>query len=259
MRVYLLATLLYIYTAHGLSSDLDGYKLTLTPESGSDFTRHRRKYVTYYLSNELSSYTQTRGSSKFYLAIDYDRKNSKVSSIFTINEFGSSPNQVLIAREFNLTDFFLLQEMDNSPTAYNGTFSQKNKILLLVDGIGYAKFHLSLIEITSDNRSMVIVDHQPYEVKAVRRERMVDLGFDTAIIILAILNTFALGCVTDLSLVWRKLRDDLAKLAISSIVQFIAMPVVSFKVCLKIIFSYVHTYTCVKTSCNIARACAMHT
>ena len=83
-----------------------------------------------------------------------------------------------------------------------------------------------------------ILVHAPYRVTVIRRLRFVDLVFDWVITVIAALNSFSIGCSSDLPSLRMHFRHPMSMLLAASC-QFIIMPTVSNTPTRYLIYSWI--------------------
>ncbi|KAF6031525.1 hypothetical protein EB796_010157 [Bugula neritina] len=108
----------------------------------------------------------------------------------------------------------------------NETIGLKNFTFdIITDMLGYEKYYIQIVETTSNNVTSVLESIE-YQLVIVRKTRTVDLAFNVAMLILGILNTFAVGCMTDINLVKQVIKRK-KQILISTVSQYVVIPLVS--------------------------------
>ena len=95
----------------------------------------------------------------------------------------------------------------------------------LIDSIGYPQLEFHLIELSASNVTSVSLK-QTYHLTVIRGARTVDLGFTIAITFIVTMNTFAIGCLTDITMLKVQLKKNLIPVCITACTQYIIIPVV---------------------------------
>lgn len=196
------------------------WQVTMMPPSGADFLLNDLVSVQWTLPSQTMEYIKSRNASIYYIGYIYDKTIKSTEPV--VNIVGASREaQELTDKELNLFQLIIPVEK----ATYNATSYQRVELEIM--HIGYAKITVILLELLSDSESRVLSSHE-YRVTAVRKDRLVNTSFNAAIAILGIMNTFAIGCVTDISAIRSTAKHKL-QIAISVCTQHLIMPLVSDK------------------------------
>lgn len=219
-------------TATNDATDDNSPYLTFLPEDRSTRFMHTKDLVRINISSNLydyATYYKARGS-RFYMGVNFDMDDSHLSSMLRILP---QPNiQYVTAKYMNLTHHLLwvLQENNSLNTLHPPSHPEPinmNAFRLLVTGLGYPKFSVDIVEFPRYNGTSNVIHSQDYQLTLSRRPRGVDLGFTIAVIIIGIVNTFAIGCVTDLQVLRAQLKESIIPVCLASGTQYILVPLVS--------------------------------
>ena len=183
------------------------HRLILSPNSDSEFNLHDQVSISCNLTNTTLQYISSKNSSRFYLGIKHEKNKIKARNVVSIH------SDVLPLYTSNGTSYYKLSEDGN--VFFTADMSQ----------IGYARAEISLVEITPDNKTELL-SVEEYKMKCKRPVRQVDTGFNVSITVVVILNTFALGCVTDIEDL-RQIKQRKVNILIALLTQYLAIPMVS--------------------------------
>lgn len=218
-------TIFYFCTIlHSAGSDNVGDKMVLfNPESGSSFNTNILQRISYTIPPSTIDYMKGKSLSKFYLGIDYDIKDIYLTTVIAIAKIQGDQSSYLkwFHTKYHRAIYLDLNELNVSQSDNDTRTPGFNTYILHA---GHTSFGLDLVELTSDNVTQVLYSNQ-YLVTAVREQRLVDTSFNIAITILAVLNTFALGCITDIEAL-KKAKDHKRNILLSAIHQYVLMPLV---------------------------------
>jgi len=181
--------------------------ITLHPTSGSQINQYEVRVITVRLQAAAQQYIAARQNenSSIYIGIEYEQTNS---------------NQPQISNNMNLMSQHPKNETRNETIGLkNFTFD------IITDMLGYEKYYIQIVETTSNNVTSVLESIE-YQLVIVRKTRTVDLAFNVAMLILGILNTFAVGCMTDINLVKQVIKRK-KQILISTVSQYVVIPLVS--------------------------------
>lgn len=205
--------------------------LTFNPPDKSTYVMHSKTDVTINISSTLYDYAiyyREKGSS-FYVGVKLDMRNRYLLAMIKVKKL----TNVVYHRSkaFNLSYHMLwpLQienEMNNANYLEEAEPVNLNGFLLLIDSIGYPSIELNLIELDDMNKTTVI-HQQQYHIKIIRNYRTVDLGFTLTVTIVALMNTFAIGSLTDVAVLRAHVKDSVIPMCIAAGTQYIAVPLVS--------------------------------
>lgn len=191
-------------------------RFTADPPSGSSFRLHDTKTIRFTLQDETVQYIISQNSSRFYIGVEYN--TSRITSRNVVLTSVDLPRLYKI----NSTSYYEIPEVvaNDTQLAPNISFT----ISADMKQIGYANLAIQVLETASDNTTRLLAT-ELYALVCVREVRLVDIGFNAAITILVVMNTFALGCVTDFNTI--KMAMDKKHIGVAMCTQCIIIPIVS--------------------------------
>lgn len=211
--VTVLSIFIFAYCKVTAGIKLSAEDIIFSPISNSTCYSGGKATLQYDITGSLQEYIQIRNDSTLYLGVNYKEKQERWSKVVAFEEQRNwAGNQKL---EYQTSHRL------NSP-GYN---SSSEEFLMYLNGIGHIELQIEVIEVTDYNKTKVIVT-APYKLTATRKQRLVDRAFNSSIAILAILNAFALGCISDIKLVKHELKKPI-KMAITFLTQYCVLPLVS--------------------------------
>ena len=192
------------------------------PPSGSRFYTQSSEGVSILVSKNLVGYVawQQERNSTFLLSVDVDVSDKYTQDVAFVRRKGEkqqSPSSYPVSIP---VETFISSNEHLPP---NSTASQ----LFIIDsvGIGYGKLIISILEQRDVNITETLVS-EPYQLSSVRRLRGVDIGFNTFVTILAVVNAFALGSLTDMNTIREQLERK-AVLTVAMVTHYLIVPLVS--------------------------------
>lgn len=195
--------------------------LIFTPTSDNTYFTDDKNTIQYEISGSTRRYIAQRTSSVFYLGIRYSEEEKTQTKVVA---FDSRKlwvgDQKLIYETYNKLEISNLNARTDNESEVDG-------FLIYLNGIGYAMLDMDIVEVLDYNETSVILT-TVYKLSVVRKQRLVDMAFNNSIAILAIFNTFALGCLSDIKVIKHESRK-LAKMAIAFLTQYLILPLVSDK------------------------------
>lgn len=189
--------------------------ITFYPPSGSQFHMHTSTTVAASISGNMADYMMRQRNLTFHLSVNSYESDAVIR---VWKKGGKAHSRVPYPIEISIG-----RALMNTTSPLNSTANE----LFVVDmvGIGYAQLVFNVIEQRTTNSTMTLLS-QVYQLSSVRKLRAVDIGFNTFITILAVLNMFALGCLTDMDTVKQQLERK-AALAAAMVAHYLIVPLVS--------------------------------
>lgn len=227
LRIIALAILCLseISLVSGTTGDCPACDIYLQPDNCSEFETNNQQMITYNLSASTLEYIRAKTDSSFFLGITYEDSEQYRASVLSFHR--ADDDATIYLKRYHSVYHRAIrldqEKIDIDPLTVNATDLPGIKIY--IRQIGHVSFSVDLLELFKTNTTKILTSNT-YLMTAIRKPRLVDTAFNAAVTILGILNTCALGCVTDIH-VLKQLASRKSHILLSVVTQYILMPLVS--------------------------------
>ena len=203
----------------------ESYEIYLQSRNGSRVETNTKIRVTYNFSQTTLDYIRGKPNSEFFLGITYEDSEKYRANVLSINREDNDASIYLKRYHAKYHRAIRLE-----PETINLDYLTVNEtdlpgIMIYIRQIGHVSFEVDLLELSNANKTVILTSKE-YPMTAIRKLRKVDTSFNVAVTILGILNTFALGCVTDIGIL-KEAASRKIHILLSVVTQYVLMPMVS--------------------------------